>query len=272
MDERRGGFDRSWLELREPYDHAARDPSLAGALAGALGERPAPWRILDLACGTGSGFRYLAPRLGAPQRWTLVDRDPALLAAAEEHLPRGGDWRAETRRHDLLGPELAPAGPWDAVVTSALLDLASSAWLRALADWLARERLPLLAALSVDGRARWRPADPDDGWVHASFRAHQLTDRGFGPSPGPGAAAELAALLRERGFAVRTARADWAIHRDRGRGAELIEAMIGGIARAAAEVSDAPRRVEAWRRRRLEGPTEGLHIGHLDLLALPPGD
>jgi hypothetical protein len=43
-------FDGDWLDLREPFDAAARDPGLATRLAAALPARP---RILDLGAGTG---------------------------------------------------------------------------------------------------------------------------------------------------------------------------------------------------------------------------
>ncbi len=39
-------------------------------------------RIIDLACGTGSNFRYLNPKLGARQRWLCIDYDPEVLARA----------------------------------------------------------------------------------------------------------------------------------------------------------------------------------------------
>ncbi len=51
-------FDAAWLALREPFDAAARSRALAEALIAHLPARP---RLLDLGCGTGSLFRWLAP-------------------------------------------------------------------------------------------------------------------------------------------------------------------------------------------------------------------
>ncbi|MDN5852684.1 MAG: class I SAM-dependent methyltransferase, partial [Actinomycetia bacterium] len=41
-------------------------------------------RVHDLGCGTGSMARWLAARLGGPQRWFLYDQDPGLLDFAEK--------------------------------------------------------------------------------------------------------------------------------------------------------------------------------------------
>ena len=72
-------FSARWLALREPADHAARSVDLTSAIAAkVLAADPAP-RILDLAAGTGSNFRYLAAAMPRG-RWLLVDHDPSLLA------------------------------------------------------------------------------------------------------------------------------------------------------------------------------------------------
>ena len=69
-------FAADWLALREPFDHAARSVALAQRLADRLPARP---QLVDLAGGTGSMFRFLAPIIGRGQDWTLVDADAALL-------------------------------------------------------------------------------------------------------------------------------------------------------------------------------------------------
>lgn len=276
-------FPAAWLRQREPYDHAARDASLVARLSEALPERAIT--VLDLACGIGSGFRYVAPKLQRPgrrQRWILVDHDPALLDAVPEAIGAwaGGLGLAVAERGGVLtvGPrievqlvqlDLRAPGDWpeaDAVTAQALLDLVDEGFLADLDLRLGRR--PLLAALSVDGRVHWHPSDPDDEAVQRAFRAHQRTDRGFGPSPGVHAAPWLAALLRARQMNVSLAEADWRIPTsDRA----MVEEMVAGIAHAAREVGD-PALVEAWTaRRRAEPAGVGLTVGHLDLLALPRG-
>ena len=264
------GFDPGWLTLREPFDHAARDraPAAVEGLARALG--PGPLRLVDLGCGLGSNARYLGPRLGGRVAWSLVDHDPALLARAAASVGPGARAFTLDLRRDLeeaLSPQADP--PADAVVTSALLDLASAAWLEALADGLAARRLPLLAALTVDGRVSWSPGAPDDGAVEGWFRAHQETDRGFGPSPGWRAAAVTAGLMRARGYEVRCWRSDWIIP---STAREMLAAMVEGHAHAAAAASPEPARVAAWRARREADVAAGalsLVVGHQELLACP---
>jgi hypothetical protein len=162
----------------------------------------------------------------------------------------------------------------DLVSTQALLDLVSKSWLLALADWLVAARLPLLAALTVDGRVHWAPKDPLDEGVMRCFRAHQEADRGFGPSPGPRAATMLALVLSQRGHRVTLARADWHIGPD---SPEMLIEMLEGIAAAATEAADGETTaadIAQWGVRRTAAIAEGevsLMVGHLDLLALPPG-
>ncbi|MEL7014277.1 MAG: class I SAM-dependent methyltransferase, partial [Pseudomonadota bacterium] len=75
------GFDPEWLALREPADHAARDATLLGRAVTAAGPAPV---ILDLACGTGSTLRAVAPHMQVHAVWRLVDNDLALLEHARD--------------------------------------------------------------------------------------------------------------------------------------------------------------------------------------------
>ncbi len=75
------GFSADWLALREPFDARARNPVVLDAVIAALKGYPSI-RIVDLACGTGSTLRALAPRLPVEQNWRLIDNDLGLLARA----------------------------------------------------------------------------------------------------------------------------------------------------------------------------------------------
>jgi hypothetical protein len=63
------GFSTDWLQLREPFDVAARRPMLIDELLPhiARGTTEAPLEIVDFGAGAGSNFRYLAPQLGGVQ-------------------------------------------------------------------------------------------------------------------------------------------------------------------------------------------------------------
>jgi len=246
-------FSAEWLALREPYDHRARSSALAERFVAAL---PPGGSVLDLAGGTGSGARYLL-RHGPELSVTVVDHDLALLDGASAA-------GLSVRRADLQSLDGLPAA--DGVQAQALLDLVSWDWLDRFVAWLSDRTVPLLAALTVDGRVHWAPDDPDDEPVQAAFRAHQQLDRGFGPSPGAAAALELAERLSAHGWAVHTAAADWVVPAtDRA----MVEAMVHGTAEAARQTHPAAHRVDAWAERRLR-PDTSLRVGHVDLLALPP--
>jgi SAM-dependent methyltransferase len=291
------GFDADWLRLREPLDAAARDEALAARFAGVLQARRARssdgLRVVDLAAGTGANLRALAPGLGGDQHWTLVDLDPALLAAQPVALARWASargwaceraddgmtvrsgtasWQARGRALDLAASlEALDGGAFDAVVTTAFLDLVSAHWLERFAAWLAAARLPLLATLSVDGRRDWCPPLPGDAAIDRAFRLHQGGDKGFGASLGIGAVAHLTACLSALGFEVATARSDWRIDASR---RPLLERLAAEAAQAACEAEPGQRAVfEAWAAARSAQARDArlaLEVGHLDLLALPP--
>ncbi len=285
-------FAADWLGLRERLDAAARNRNLAIALAERLPERP---RLLDLGAGTGSLFRYLAPIIGRPQSWVVVDADEALLQAglartahwAESRglgarFGRGrhptaltiltpvGSWRIETSRVDLARvPRGLPLADCDAVVCSALLDLVSRQWMEGLFSRLHR---PFYASLTVDGRDAWFPRHPADLAVRTAFRRDQDRDKGLGLALGVAAAGTARALLAARGFETHEARSDWRIPRGETRLARLFARMTAQAARAAEPGRRG--RFEAWMAARTGRARVGgldIRIGHRDIMALPPG-
>ncbi len=271
-----GRFAADWLALREPHDAAARDRGLMRRFAAALPARP---RILDLGAGTGSLFRALAPMIARDQDWTLVDGDPALLAAipatiaAWARARRGavffarqpemgvitccGTWTITRRRADLTDSAGLTDG-FDGIACSAMLDLVSARWLARL---IGRLEVPFYAALTVDGADAWRPAHPLDRAVRQAFRRDQRRDKGFGHALGPAAPAVLHRMLTDRGFVVREARSPWRLRR--GNGA-MLEALTAGHAAVAGQ------RLNDWAAaRRREQARLVVTIGHRDMLALP---
>ncbi len=249
-------FAPDWLALREEYDAAARSRPLARAFLAALPRRV---RVADLGCGRGANACYLA-HAGRPDlRWRLVDGDVRLLAQA-----RGRLSGAETRCADLAradaGMLLRGCG---GVTASALCDLVSGAWIDALVRAAARHRLPLLLALSVDGRVVFAPEGDADAAVLAAFRRDQRRDKGFGPALGPAAPSRIARALRRHGYAVRTARSDWRLGSGDG---VLLRALIAGFAAVA------PADSAAWRgarERQIAAGALTLRVGHVDILGLP---
>jgi hypothetical protein len=278
-------FSSEWLSLREPADHAARNRDVLAEVAAAFYGRDT-LAIADLACGTGSNLRALAPALSVSrQQWTLIDHDPALLAAAREELSAWAD--SSDHSEDCLvltkgasaievrfreaslvnGLECVRGLPLDLVTAAALFDLTSSAWMSDLVNTLAERRLPLYAALNYNGQEEWRPAD--DAWpkIHAAFLAHQCRDKGFDSAAGSQAWRVLTELLVRNGYAtVIHGPSAWMLGRDE---RELLVRLAEGIAAAAAEQEhelegEASRWVSSVRRAVASREAAAV-IGHADI-------
>jgi hypothetical protein len=262
-----------WLDLRESTDAAARSRDLVRRLRRRL---PAgrPLVIHDLACGSGSMGRWLAPLLPGPQHWILHDRDPDLLALAGAEAPgRAADGSAvtvETRPSDVtrLGRnELAGAS---VVTASALLDLLTEDELAALVGACAGAACPVLLTLSVTGRVQLFPADPLDARVAASFDQHQrrLTPRGR--LLGPDAVEAAVEAFRKLGAEVVVKPSPWRLGADE---TGLAAEWFAGWVDAACEQEPAlAADADLYRRRRVREAEAGcvaVTVGHADLLVLP---
>ena len=287
------GFAADWLQLREPVDLAAQNAALTQAFAAALDRTPGrSLRIVDLGAGTGAAFRALAPQLGGDQEWTLVDHDPALLAAQAatmegwvaacgwrcRRLADGvrietgaATWVARAQPLDLARDlEQLELAAYDGVTTTALLDLVSTAWLDRFAAWLARVGRPLLARFTVDGRRDWRPTSPLDAPMQAAFERHQAGDKGFGPALGARATAAFVDQLALHRFDLSTGRSDWRLgtaHR------AVLSRLLAETVTVVREVEGAAAsRLAEWQAERQAQWSAGslqLTVGHVDLLAVP---
>jgi len=262
-------FSADWLALREPADHAARSTSLTRALVEAL-PTARPLHVLDLAAGTGSNLRYLADCLNGEQRWLLVDHDPALLAQVRlrTRVVRPA-CHVDTREMDLAVLTVAAREIVDGralVTASALLDLVSEEWLRALAARCRESSSAVLFALSYDGRMQCSPEEPGDHAVRDLVNLHQRTDKGFGPALGAGATDAAVRCFADLGYRMRRAPSDWTLTPEQ---TALQRQLIDGWADAALAIAPAQHAmIGEWRTRRLghvEARRSSLIVGHEDL-------
>jgi hypothetical protein len=262
-----------WLDLREPADAAARARDLVEDLRRHL---PATncQVIHDLACGTGSMGRWLAPLLRGPQRWVLHDRDADLLGVADAELPDpaadGASVVVETRPSDVT--KLRPDDLADAtlITASALLDLMTQDELAGLIEVCAKTGCPVLLSLSVVGRVELAPSDPLDSRVAAAFDAHQRRMTVRGRLLGPDAVAAAAEGFRRLGATVLIRPTPWRL----GAGeADLAAEWFIGWIRAACEQSvDLASDIGSYACRRLAEARArelAVTVGHADLLVLP---
>jgi SAM-dependent methyltransferase len=286
-------FDGDWLDLREPFDAAARDPGLAALLSQALPARP---RILDLGAGTGSLLRWMGHFIGRAQAWTLVDADVELIERAFEtiadraeaagwgvtfpgkrtllvHSPKGA-WRVEGLVADLReAPDNLPLHAVDAVVNTALCDLVSTDWIGRMAAACAARRLPFYAALNVTGRERFMPPHRGDALVARGFARDQVRNKGFGGMAlGAKAPGAIAAAFEAVGYEVLRAPSDWVIPRTASH--MLLELAQGHADAAMRHERRLEDRIGEWLLDR-GGQARDLRltarVGHADLLCLPRG-
>jgi hypothetical protein len=263
-------FSEQWLTLREPHDAAARNGKVLDAVAASFASQSGI-NVVDLACGTGSTFRAVSLALPGRQNWRLVDNDLSLLARAK---PAGASSEINiiTQAIDLQRDlELVLDGPVDLVTTSAFLDLVSEEWLERLITEIAARNLPFYAAINYDGRASLEPSDSLDKAIVMSVNKHQLTDKGFGPSLGPGAASRAIALFERLDYKVTKGQSDWVLRK---ADTEMQTEIISGWAAAAREIGDAPvGDIAGWLTRRralISTGRSSLRVGHVDFFARPP--
>ena len=263
-------FAPDWLALREPMDHRSRATDLMALLAEWWGSVPSQ-RVLDLASGTGSNLRYLAPRLTGEQRWTLLDRDAALLeraTGAAVAVPGVARVERVLGELDQEGLELVPGA--DLVTASALLDLVTQEWLERLVTTCRAAGNAVLLTLTWDGTMIWGDPHPDDVLVAEAVWSHQLRDKGMGPALGPAAGPVAERAFRTAGYDTRLRPSSWHLG---AADASLARALIDVWGAAASEQrpEDASL-IRGWaeRRRATAAARFRLEVGHLDLLALPP--
>jgi hypothetical protein len=257
-----------WLRVREPADTAARSETLTQAIADRL-PSAGPLRLLDLATGTGSNIRYLAKRLRAPQHWIAVDRSATLLAMVRSVHAAA---EVETRQADLgtLDDHRLFTGR-HLVTASALLDLVSESWLRALAAHCRAESARALFALTYNGCSSCTPPDPGDEEVRELMNQHQKRDKGLGgAATGPDAAEVAEQCFLREGYSVRRVPSDWVLGPS---DIDIQRLLIDGWAEAATEMKpDRTATIARWRARRLAHLDAGrstIVVGHDDLASWP---
>jgi hypothetical protein len=256
-----------WLALREAADRTARSVSLTQKIASEIGH-PVPICIVDLGAGTGSNVRYLTDRLSRPQSWLLVDRDPALLEEARIRTATADHIETCTKDLGRLDSPAIFSGR-HLVTASALLDLVSEVWLRALAGHCRTAGAAALFALTYDGRSQCWPPEPEDDAIRALMNEHQKrSDKGFGVAAGPDATACAERAFAAEGYHVLCEPSDWLLEPD---ARDLQRQLIEGWAAAAREI--APERssmITGWTNRRLAHVDAGssrITVGHQDLIA-----
>jgi hypothetical protein len=267
-----------WLALREPADAAARASDLVEQVRHCL---PAGRRtvIHDLACGTGSMGRWLAPRLTGEQHWVMYDRDAELLDRAAAGPPRSADGVAvtvATRQRDITRLEPAELAGASLITVSALLDMLTADELHRFVSVCSAAGCPVLVTLSVIGRVALTPADRLDSSVAAAFNAHQRRTTGGRRLLGPDAVGDAAAAFRGLGAVVVVRPSPWRLGQTGAGGADaslIAEWFTGWLDAACEQRPELTAATAGYRRRRLDlagAGRLGVTVHHQDLLVFPP--
>lgn len=266
-----------WLALREEADAAARSRALVQELIAALSApRDSPnLRVHDLASGTGSMARWLAPLLPGTQHWLLHDLDRDLLAVTAANPPgksaHGAAVSFESRTTDVMHLGTEDLAGADLVTASALLDMMTARELTELVAACTALRCPVLICLSVVGRVAISPADPLDRRIGSAFNAHQRRSTTRGDLLGPDAATFTAAAFRAHGFQVRRQPSPWRLGTaDAQLVAEWFEGWFGAAFEQDHDLVAEAALYGAERRAQAAAGLLGVNVGHVDLLALPP--
>ena len=277
-------FAADWLALREEADVASRSQPIAQLASEWLSARTQTPLVADLGCGRGSNVCFLAPRLGGPQRWKLIDHDAFLLAQAQQRVVdlrdiQGQPVVVETHCGSLETLEQISLNDVDLVTASALLDLVSQQWIDVLVTRCAEQCQGLLIALSVTGG--WHFIDPhgepvlddEDHWLLAMFVAHQQRDKGLGDALGGQAHDALVAALEKANYQVEQADTSWQLTAGNRDYLPLMASLLEGWAEAATEQApDAAARIAIWLQQRQQVVANGelgIWVGHRDLFAVP---
>jgi hypothetical protein len=267
-----------WLALREQADAAARSQVLVQELRAALiaPRDGSVLRVHDLASGTGSMARWLAPRLPGHQLWLLHDLDDDLLAVAGSHPPGtsldGEPVTFESRRTDVMGLRAEDLGGADLVTASGLLDMMIERELTDLVTACVAARCPVLICLSVIGEVTLLPSDRLDHRIADAFDAHQRRTLERGTLLGPDAVSFVADAFKTHGFQVRLEPTPWCLGAaDAQLTAEWFEGWLGAALDQESELAKESHRYGAERRAQARKGSLTVTVGHVDLLALPPG-
>ncbi len=265
------GFSADWLSLREPVDQRARSPEVLLRIAAAFANH-STMRIMDLASGTGSTLRALAPHLPSGQHWRLTDHDEALVERCRDLMQNEqADIDVDVRQCDLSGGiDALLDEPVDLITTSAFLDLVSAEWIDAMIATVTSRKIPFYAALSYDGRIACKPAHDLDTAIAEAVNQHQISDKGFGPALGPAAATHAIEQFKQAGYAVAHGPSDW---RTINNEQAFQHQLVSGWAQAAREIGEiSAADIDTWLTVReiwIETDVSELTVGHVDLFASP---
>ena len=272
-----------WLDLRVPFDDAAREHALPlldeaasrlTADAGAV-DTDRPLVAIDVGAGTGNSMRWFDARLterlrGRRVQWVLVDADEAALEVAADRFGTAVHTVAApiSSLPDIAAEALAEASsaagdagpgadagtastvsppPCELLITgSALLDVLTRDDTAAIVDTLHRFSGLGIFLLSIAGQWHLSPPHPDDEVIDEAFGRHQRRESRLGTQAAPVLEAEACGI----GARVETSAAPW--HLEAPRDSEFLTRFLTERVDAAIEEDPGLREAgRSWLKERL---------------------
>lgn len=294
---------RRYLEAKRTVDSRARNRRVRDAFRAALERPDGPVEVCEVGAGTGAMVERVLEWTRGDVRYTAIDADPSLVAAAVENvagraeaagrpseradrhvgIDRGGarfdvEFLATDAFEHLAGHD----GAYDAVVAQAFMDLTDvRAALEAFAGALRPGGVAYLP-ITFDGvTALLPPVDPDlDDRIERRFHRHMDTTEKVGGATGEGSAGRrlLADVPATGGRVVAAGGSDWVVTpADGGYAADeayflhhVVHTIGGALADDGAIDGD---RLASWTRAR-HGQVEAAELSYLahqlDVLAAWP--
>ncbi len=199
-------FATDWLEERNRFDEAARNPQVEHAFLQAA-QQYEPVNIIDLGAGSGATFLYLAPKIQGSQRWTLVELNPSLLKHARQRIQLWGHAKGMQTTLDeadqivlqrdkqeisiqfikgsfLKLDRLLPLQHYQLATASAVIDLLSPEMLEQLLQVLYNYELGFYTMLNYQGM-QFFPEEGQDAAMIAAYEKHMQRQQDFGRALGP---------------------------------------------------------------------------------------
>lgn len=265
----------AWLDVRVPFDNAARQQSLelldrvVAALREDLEASPQPVTVVDIGAGTGNSARWVQQHVRArlPEhelRWVLVDADDAALHTAASLLPGVQTITGEIAQLPGMVHQLLDATPSRLLVTgSAVLDVLTEADLAAIIDTLDRYNGLALFMLSITGKWKLNPNDDDDDVVDQAFKGHQQRHNKLGAT----APEILGKLAQQAGASVATSVSEWQLKAPQDQ-AFVTRFLAERIDAAIEHQPELTSLASSWLHRRLGQAATGLtvNVEHLDMV------
>ena len=229
--ERKASFENTWLDLRYPFDCAARHKGIEKMFFQKLPAKNLI-RLADLGAGIGASCRYFIDKIATDQSWLLVEKDPKLSQASLDYLEscaNATQWTSSMEGESLIlkksgktvsiqaycGDMLEwlkteKAKEVDAITSNAIYDLFSLEQVKQLTQYISRLSIPLLTTLNYAGMSIF-PTSKKSEKIVDLYENHMQRSQYIGKSIGKESGLLLQQAFIEFGLTTLAGESIWKI-------------------------------------------------------------